>query len=156
MTHMSVAGPRATWVASKLNMGPNPSPRILLVDDEPALLLSYRIIFQRSGYTVSTAGTTAAALTFLNQENFDILLCDLTMEHDKSGLEIIAAARQAAPKMPAVLMTGYSDDSIPQEVIDRGVNVLFKPVEIPRLLGTVDFLVRGGKKKNLDRKVSGF
>jgi DNA-binding NtrC family response regulator len=136
-------------------MVPNPSPRILLVDNESALLLSYSLIFQRAGYTVSTAATTEAALTLLHQQSFDVLLCDLTMEHEMSGLEIIGAARQIAPQMPAVLMTGYSGDSIPQEVIDRGVNVIFKPIEIPRLLGTIDFLVRRSKKKTSEKRASG-
>jgi DNA-binding NtrC family response regulator len=132
-----------------VSMVSNPSPRILLVDDEPALLLSYRIIFERAGYSVATADTTQNALALLNEQSFDILLCDLTIEHEDSGLRIIDAAHKIAPKMPAVLMTGYSDESIPQQVIDSGVNVVFKPVEIRRLLGTVDFLVRGHKRPDL-------
>jgi DNA-binding NtrC family response regulator len=132
-------------------MTANPNPRILLVDDERALLLSYRIIFERAGYTVSTADTTVAALALLNQQSFDVLLCDLTMEHEYSGLEIINAAHKIDSNMPTVLMTGYSGESVPREVIDCGVNVVFKPIEIPRLLGTVDFLVRGHKHQGMKR-----
>lgn len=127
----------------------NPRAQILLVDDERALLLSYRIIFERAGYSVATADSTATALALLNQLSFDLLLCDLSMECEDSGLRIIGAAREIAPQMPAVLMTGFSDESVPQEVIDCGVNVVFKPVEIPRLLATVDFLVRGRRRPGM-------
>ncbi len=131
-------------------MTPGQNPRILIVDDEPALLLSYHIIFKRAGYSVSTADSSAAALALLHHQSFDILLCDLSMERENSGLDVLDAARDIDPDMRCVLMTGYSDESIPQEVIDRGVNVVFKPVEIPRLLSTVDFLVRGSR--NLRRR----
>jgi DNA-binding NtrC family response regulator len=124
-------------------MVPNPSPRILLVDDERALLLSYQLIFERAGYNVTTADDTPTALMLLSQERFDLMLCDLSMERENSGLQVLDAAYKLAPGMPAVLMTGYSDESIPHEVAERGVNVVFKPIEIPRLLSTVDFLVRG-------------
>ncbi len=122
-----------------------PSPRILIVDDERALLLSYHLIFKRAGYTVSTADSTAAALKLLNEQTFDVLLCDLSMERENSGLQVLDAAHKLAPDIRSVLMTGYSDESIPQEIVDRGVNVVFKPVEIPRLLSTIDFLVRGSR-----------
>jgi ActR/RegA family two-component response regulator len=79
------------------------------------------------------------------------LLCDLTMERENSGLQIISTARKIDPELRMVLMTGYSDESIPQEVIDSGVNVVFKPVEIPRLLATIDFLVRGHKRHGLKK-----
>lgn len=122
------------------------SPRILVVDDQRPLLMSYELIFKRQGYTVVTADKTSTAVELLATEKFDLLLCDLSIEHDRSGLEIIDAARRLAPDTSAVLMTGYTDETLPQEVIDRGVNVVFKPVDIPRLLSTVDFLVRGCRK----------
>jgi len=130
----------------------SPTPRILVVDDERALLLSYQIIFQRVGYHVTTADTTARALSLLNQESFDLLLCDLSMEHENSGLQIVDTARRLAPEMGVVLMTGYSDQTIPPEVIERCTNVVFKPVEIPRLLDTIDFLVRGRKRRGFQRR----
>ncbi len=131
-------------------MVPNLSPRLLLVDDERALLLSYLLIFKRAGYNVTTADNTPTALSLLSQQRFDIMLCDLSMEREDSGLQVLDAAYKFNPEMPAVLMTGYSDESVPAEVIERGVNVVFKPVEIPRLLSTIDFLVRG-KRRPLKR-----
>lgn len=128
------------------------SPHVLIVDDERALLLSYHIIFKRAGYTVTTADSTPAALTLLNEQTFDVMLCDLSMEQENSGLQIIEAAHKLAPEMPTALMTGYSDESIPSEVISRGVNVIFKPVDIPRLLSTVDFLVRGRRQQGQKRR----
>ncbi len=132
-------------------MAPNSSPRLLLVDDERAILLSYHLIFQRAGYNVTLADNTPTALLLLKQEHFDVMLCDLSMEREDSGIQVLETAHKFAPEMPAVLMTGYSDDSIPEEVIERGVNVVFKPIEIPRLLSTIDFLVRG-KRHVLRRK----
>lgn len=134
-------------------MVPSPSPRILIVDDQRALLLSYRIIFQRAGYDVTTANTTADALSLLHQQQFDLLLCDLSIEQENSGLEIVDTAHGIAPDMAVVVMTGYSDETIPQAIIDRGTNVVFKPVEIPRLLETMDFLLRGKSRQRWRRRV---
>ena len=127
------------------------SPRLLIVDDERALLLSYQLIFNRVGYIVTTANTTDSALALLNQQEFDLLLCDLSIERENSGLAIVDAAKRIAPEIGIILMTGFSDDTIPQEVIDRRTNIVFKPIEIPRLLETVDFMLRGRKTRGLQR-----
>lgn len=121
------------------------------MDNERGLLLSYNIIFQRAGYEVRTAETTPAAIALLNKENFDLMLCDLSMEHENSGLQVLDSANRLAPGMPSVLMTGYSDESVPEEVLERGVSVIFKPIDIPRLLSTVDFLIRG-KRTSLRKR----
>jgi DNA-binding NtrC family response regulator len=129
-----------------------PNPSILIVDDERALLLSYQIIFKRAGYVVTTADTTAGALDLLRHQDFDLLLCDLSMERENSGLTIVDEARKVNRDTGIILMTGYSRDTIPQQVVERRTNIVFKPIEIPRLLETVDFTLRGRKHHGFRRR----
>jgi len=64
-------------------------PALLIVDDEPSILLTMRLVFQESGYRVTTAVSEAEAVqTFQMRGSFDAILSDMSMEHDQSGLEV--------------------------------------------------------------------
>ncbi|MFB3814885.1 MAG: response regulator [Terriglobales bacterium] len=116
--------------------------RLLVVDDEEALLLSYRLILEQKGYSVSTARTSAEAESLLASERYDLLLCDLSLERQTSGLDVIRSARRNDPRLGCVLLTGYPDTEISDLAQNDGVHILFKPVEVSKLLETVEFMLR--------------
>jgi CheY-like chemotaxis protein len=120
-------------------------PALLIVDDEPALLLSYKLILEQNGYEVSTAQTSVRACELLVQDTFDLLVCDLGLERPNSGMEVLDFARSHCPDLSAVLLTGYPDDQVAERARSLGVQILFKPVEVPKLLETLDFLLRRHK-----------
>jgi DNA-binding NtrC family response regulator len=115
---------------------------ILVVDDEPNVLVTYRLILQQQGYEVSAALSSDEARKLLAQENVDLLLCDLSLEKQESGFDVIEFAHQRHPGMPVVLLTGYAT----QEANDRAellhIPVLFKPIDIKELLQTIAELLR--------------
>lgn len=102
------------------------------------------MLMERQGYTATTANSSEEADRILAKEPFDLMLCDLSLEKQKSGFEVIDAAKKQYPAMPAVLITGYATQIAVEEAGKRGVKVLFKPIEIPELLTTIAELLRDG------------
>ena len=63
-----------------------PTHSLLIVDDEPAVLLTLQMILQSSGYSVTTAESTSEALRLMEQPNqYDAVLTDLHMDNERSG-----------------------------------------------------------------------
>ncbi len=115
---------------------------ILVVDDEPHVLLTYRLILQQQGYEVSAAISADEARTMLLERKIDLLLCDLSLERQENGFDVIEFARQKDPHMPAVLLTGYATQDANLRADESGISVLFKPIDIKELLQTITELLR--------------
>jgi CheY-like chemotaxis protein len=116
---------------------PESSLRILVVDDKPAVLLTYKLILQQQGYDVTAVTSCEGAISELADSTFDLLLCDYTLEDDRNGFHVIDEARRKVPGIRSLLMTGYSEDEVGSEAAERGVTVLFKPVNVADLLNAV-------------------
>ncbi len=112
--------------------------RILVVDDKPAVLMTYKLILQQQGHEVVGVTSCQEALCEIEASRaFDLILCDYTLEDDRNGFHVIDEARRRAPAVRTVLMTGYSEDEVGDAAAERGVTVLFKPVNITDLLDVV-------------------
>lgn len=107
---------------------------ILVVDDKPAVLVTYKLILEQQGYEVVGANTSTEALTEIEARQFDLLLCDYTLEDDRSGFDVIDEARKKVPGIRTLLMTGYCEEEVGDEAARRGVTVLCKPVNVTELL----------------------
>lgn len=126
-------------------MSPDHKYRILVVDDEASVLMTYRLILERQGYQVAACGTSREAIEAIGREDFDLVLCDYSLEEQHTGFEVIAAARRRQATVPAVLLTGYATKETADEAADQSINVLFKPIEIEEFLATTANLVRREK-----------
>jgi two-component system response regulator HydG len=130
--------------------------RVLVVDDEAAVLLTYQLILEREGYDVLACGTSVQAIAAVQNERFDVVLCDYSLEEQHTGFEVISAARRLDPEVPAALLTGYATKETADEAASRGIGVMFKPIEIEEFLSTTSNMVRrnneskqeGGEKAN--------
>ncbi|EDY21223.1 response regulator receiver protein [Chthoniobacter flavus Ellin428] len=100
------------------------SKRILVVDDEPNVRLSYRVTLETEGLAVREADCAARALDRLAGEHFDLAILDMRMP-EMDGLDLLAEMRKRGFKTPAVIITAYGD--IPHAV--RAMQ-----------LGAIDFL----------------
>src|SRR5215469_14246907 len=115
---------------------------ILVVDDEPNVLITYRLILQQRGYEVSAAVSSEEARQVLGQEPIDLLLCDLSLEKQENGFDVIDFARQRNADMPAVLLTGYATPEANDRAEELAIPVLFKPIDINELLETISALLK--------------
>ncbi|ABF41403.1 response regulator receiver protein [Candidatus Koribacter versatilis Ellin345] len=117
-------------------------PHILVVDDEPNVLVTYRLILQQQGYTVSAAISSEEARTVLKKGNVDLLLCDLSLEKQQSGFDVIQFGRDLDPDLSAVLLTGYASVEANERAEAEHIPVLFKPIDIQQLLQVIVELLR--------------
>jgi DNA-binding NtrC family response regulator len=116
--------------------------RVLVVDDEAAVLLTYRLILEQQGYDVVACGTSREAIAAIKKQPFDVVLCDYSLEEQHTGFEVISAARESDPEMPAALLTGYATKDTADEASSQGIGIMFKPIEIDEFLATTSSMLR--------------
>ncbi|WP_394559950.1 sigma-54-dependent response regulator transcription factor AlgB [Aquipseudomonas alcaligenes] len=101
--------------------------RILLVDDESAILRTFRYCLEDDGYNVSTASSAAQADNLLLRQVFDLCFLDLRLGED-NGLELLAQMRVQAPWMRVVIVTAHSAVDTAVDAIQAGAaDYLVKP-----------------------------
>ena len=111
--------------------------RVLVVDDEASVLITYRMILEQQGYDVTAAPTCRDAKQVIeNQGKFDLVLCDYSLEQQHTGFEVIEAARKKWPKVPSVLLTGYASLDTAEAAKQQDITVLYKPIDIAEFLST--------------------
>jgi DNA-binding NtrC family response regulator len=115
---------------------------ILVVDDEPAVLLTYSMILRQNGYDVTGVSSAREAKLVLEERSFDLLVCDFALEGSRSGLEVLDFARSRYAAIPAILLTGYGTRELGEEADRKRVTLLFKPIEVNDLLETISTLTR--------------
>ena len=123
-------------------MSPKESGVILVVDDEDSVLVTYRLILEQQGYTVTACGTSRDAISAIEKINFDLVLCDYSLEEQHTGFEVIAAARKRDPLIPAALLTGYATKETADEAASQNIGIMFKPIEIEEFLATTSKMLR--------------
>ena len=108
-------------------------PRILVVDDERSLRDLLAIVLRREGYEVLLAGSGQAALAALQRGPVDLLISDIKMP-DMSGVEVLRAAKQADPGLPAIMMTAFASTETAVEAMRLGAcDYLIKPFDVDEL-----------------------
>jgi DNA-binding NtrC family response regulator len=115
---------------------------VLVVDDEPSVLLTYRMILEQQGYQVTAAISSRDAIAGIEQQAMDLLICDLSLEQKHTGFEVIDFARRRDPQVPAILVTGYASKEVMDKAEQNAITVLFKPIDINEFLSTISSKVR--------------
>jgi DNA-binding NtrC family response regulator len=123
-------------------MSAEPKASILVVDDERAVLTTYGLILSRKGFDVETAISSVEAFRALDRRDFDLLLCDYSLEQEHTGFEVIDYGRAKRPETKAALLTGYASKETAEEARQKGIAVLYKPIDIEEFFTTIDKLLR--------------
>lgn len=111
--------------------------RILVVEDDPAVLTTYRMLLEQQGYGVVSAESFDQAKRSLHDTRFDLLICDLSLEKQHNAFDVIDVARRSDPGIAAVVVTGYASADEVERAEENGVRVLLKPIEIEEFLSTI-------------------
>lgn len=107
--------------------------KILVVDDEPGVLLTTQAILQQEGYAVETAATGQKAVEAIRQRHYDLVLTDLKMP-GVDGLGVLAEVRKRSPLTVTVMMTGYGSVGSALDAVKLGAyEYLLKPIEVEDL-----------------------
>ncbi len=114
--------------------------RILLVDDELAILLTLKAILEMNGFEVETAASAREARQKLVKSTYQMVITDMRMEHETAGYDVINAAK-AQPYNPATaILTAYP--LLGTDWRNRGANsLLVKPVNTQDLLRQIEALL---------------
>ncbi len=81
--------------------------KILLVDDEPAILEVLRSALELKGYEINTANSGGEARRKLDDERFDLVVTDMKMETETAGLAVLECGKLQAYRPIVVLLTAY-------------------------------------------------
>jgi len=112
-------------------------PRILLVEDEPAVRDLLRQALERRGYHVDTGATGAEGLALCDElEPPDLLITDLILP-GATGPVIVEKLRQRAPAVKVLLMSGYAEHPLLDAAHAAGEPCLVKPFELASFSETV-------------------
>jgi two-component system response regulator AtoC len=107
--------------------------KILVVDDESSLRHMLRLVLEREGYRISDAANGKAALALLEQESFDLVLCDVRMP-EMDGLAFLTEALKRSPVPTIIMMSAYGSVDSAIECMKQGaydyIAKPFKPDEI--------------------------
>jgi two-component system response regulator PilR (NtrC family) len=123
---------------------------ILVVDDETDLVATYERLLRRSGYHVIAAETRQAALDAIGTDRLRLIVCDLNLP-DGSGLDVVRAARAAAPSPPVIVVTGFPSPAVQREALDAGAAAfLAKPFSVPSLMALVERLAGPASPRAID------
>jgi DNA-binding NtrC family response regulator len=103
--------------------------RILVVDDEKALLLAFKGLLSREGYQVETAQSGEEAVRLIATGNFHVVITDLSM-HGMSGMGVLEHARTVDPDMAVIMITAYGSEKTAVQAMKLGaVDYLPKPFD---------------------------
>jgi len=120
-------------------------PRVLLVDDNPAILLTLSLVLERNGFDVVTAANVNDALKLIGSQTFDVLLSDLHMPQPGDGLTVVSAMRNANPKAVTLIFSGYPEmTQATTAILLQTDDILIKPLGVELLVKTIrDRLAQG-------------
>ncbi len=117
--------------------------RILVVDDDPDTRQLLYLTLRRAGYDAEAADSVDAALAFLDQQPFDLIVLDLMMPR-RSGFDLLRALKLRRDPLPVVVLSAKSNLADRAEALSLGaVAYLVKPATPAQLLAAISRALRG-------------
>lgn len=115
---------------------------VLVVDDEPDIRTSVRMMLEKGEYSVLEAEDGERAIEVINTGQnrlmLDVIICDIRMPKI-SGVEAIAYFQKEYPRVQLIVLTGFPDTGMATSYLKTGVvDYLVKPVEPDKLKAAVE------------------
>jgi DNA-binding NtrC family response regulator len=111
--------------------------RVLVVDDERAMLVALKGLLSKEGYQVETTSSGADALSRIEAGSFHVVITDLSMD-GVGGMAVLEHARRIDPDVAVIMITAYGSEKIAVQAMKRGaVDYLAKPFENDELRAVV-------------------
>ena len=103
--------------------------KIFIIDDERTIRLTFRLALETDGYDVQEAASADEAMMGFRSEQYDLVILDLRIGED-SGLDVLAAMRQAGVQTPTLMITAYGSIRNAVRAMQLGaIDFLEKPIE---------------------------
>jgi DNA-binding response OmpR family regulator len=128
--------------------------RILLVDDDLAVLLTLKAVLEFHGFEVETASSTDEAFSRLESAVYQMVISDLRMETEDAGLKVILAARRQSYDPATALLTAFPPSGEHWEE-EQSDSLLIKPLGTKDLLRQVEaLLVRHADARQVRQRIA--
>jgi PAS domain S-box-containing protein len=127
-------------------------PRILIVDDDPALLeaLPRALQLRLDGILIDTSETAADALERIGEQDYDAIVTDIKMP-GMDGLALLSEIRSLRPKTPTLLITGHGEHDLAVQALRGGAyDFVQKPIDRDYFVASLE---RAIQLRRLDREV---
>ena len=121
----------------------NAPKKILIVDDEPTILLTLSYALRSKDVEVITASRLEPAEEALKRHTFDLVIADIRMSGmlGEEGLELLTYIKRNWPGTKVIIMTAHGTDEVRQDAYERGaVHYYQKPVDIRELMRKIEEL----------------
>ena len=127
--------------------------RVLVVDDEPAILRFLRVGLGSQGYLVIEAENAGSALDVIRQRRADLLVLDLGLP-DMDGLEVIRRIRDEGSMLPIIVLSSRNDEAAKVQALDLGADdYVTKPFGVDELLARIRAAQRHGLQQQGEKPI---
>ena len=111
--------------------------RILIVDDELSMRELLEFMLEKRGYGVLSAANGKEALSIIEKERYDLLLCDIRLG-DITGLEVLTASKKKYPHVTVIMISAFATTETAVEAMNQGAfDYVPKPFKNEELLQTI-------------------
>lgn len=127
--------------------------RILLVDDELAILLTLKAILEIHGFEVETASSAKEGVAKLKANEYHMVITDMRMETERAGYDVVRAAKKTKYDPAVALLTAYP--MLGSEWQSEGANsMLVKPMNTTDLLRQIEALLISHEDAKQKKKIA--
>ena len=137
MDRLVVAGRENIGLVSGGDGDMNAHKKVMFVDDEEGVRISWNRYLSQHGFDVTTAEDGAKAISRLREEPVDVVVSDLKMP-GVDGIQLLEWLHDSQPETRFILLTGYGNDEVEQRVRELGAfEYLNKPITPDTLAAVV-------------------
>ena len=112
-------------------------PKILFVEDDPSVILTFQTGLEAEGYPVEAVNSTSDALRRLANDDYPIVITDIYLD-ERTGLDVLRASQDYNPGSAVIMITGQGTMETVMEATKRGAfDYIAKPFDLTRLLAAV-------------------
>lgn len=109
--------------------------KIMVIDDDPEILESFKNIFENSGFQLFLANNGVTAIEEIKREKYHIAFIDLYMPV-MNGLETMIRLKESNPDLIAVMISGFRNEQMLEAALKSGAHdYLYKPLDIQDIIG---------------------
>jgi DNA-binding NtrC family response regulator len=127
-------------------------PRLLVVEDDAAVRTTVVTFLEMEGYSVDAVASTGEALERLSETSYPIVISDIYID-DRTGLDVLDAARNKDPNCSVILMTARGTmETVMAATRGGAFDYVAKPFEIDRMLDTIKRAEAARQDKENDKE----
>lgn len=116
----------------------NEGKKILVVDDEEAVVTVIKAHLSADGYTVVAASSGQEALNQVQESRPDLVLLDIRLG-EEHGLQILKSIKELEQNLPVIIVTGFYDNAEAEEAFGCGAaDYMTKPIDFYYLKNTIE------------------